>query len=128
MREAWNHSEQERNRKSCQDVRAASLDEKCKLIDDLYRVQRSMHAKYFRCFFPAATDQEVVDHWVRLTCDPELYVAVRLRRSADGYDTLPLPIPRDIRLDAFIRRALNMERRQVFCEHYYESLPEISPV
>jgi hypothetical protein len=128
MRESWQHSPDQRSHILTVKSRELSLDDKCKLIDDMYRVQRALHAIYVRCFLPDATDQEVVDHWARITCEPELYVAVREKRAAEGYDTLPLPMPPDIRMDTLIRRLLTMERRQVFCEQYHEPVLDASPV
>lgn len=128
MREAWSHSVEERNRRICKDACEMSLAEKMMLIDDLYRIRRSLHAMYVRCFTPSATDHQIVEHWARLTCEPKLYLAFRLDRITNGYVALPLPMPDDIRLDAFIRRLLGMEPSQVFCEQYHEPIFEDSPV
>ena len=128
MREAWYHSEEGRHHRICEDARGMSLNDKIGLIDDLYRIRRTMHAMYVQCFFPDMTDQQIVDHWARMTFDPDLYVAVRQHRIADGYDVLPLPMPVDMRLDRLIRRLLDMEARQVFCEQYHEPVPANSSV
>ena len=128
MREVWQHSNNERLELQAHASRVISLDEKLSLINDMYGIQRSLHAMYVRCFLLTATDQEVVDHWVRITFEPALYLAVRVRRAEQGFDTLPLPMPPDIRMDTLIRRLLTMERRQVFCEQYHEPVPEPSSV
>jgi hypothetical protein len=120
MREAWNHSADERDRWCARENRKLSFHEKIKQMEDLTRITRSMHAIYIRCFYANATQQQVVDHWLRMTLEPALYVEVRLRRLQLDFDVLPLPLPADVRIDALIRSLLTLERRQVFCEQYYE--------
>ena len=117
MREAWSHSVEERERHW--DRRNRSMYENLALMDEMNRVQRLLHAIYVRCFYPTASDQHVVDHWLRLIVEPELYVEVREKRVKDGFDVLPLPMPNDIRIDTLIRRLLRIDGRQVFCEQYH---------
>ena len=128
MCEARCHSEAERVRRQTSDARCLSFNERVALMGDLTVVCRSLHSMYFRCFHPQATDQQVIDHWLRLSVEPELYVQVREKRAADGIDVLPLPMPRDIRIDTMIRRWLEFDRRQVFCEQYHESLPAVPAI
>jgi hypothetical protein len=120
MRPAWNHSQAERDEQNVAFARGLSMSEKIGLRGDLKRTQRTLHSVYLRCFVPAASDQQVVDHWGRLTFEPALYLNVRDHRRGLGLDVLPLPGSDDIRIDALIRRLLSLESRQVFCEQYYE--------
>jgi hypothetical protein len=62
--------------------RRMSVADKWKRLEDLYRTGRQLHEMGFRQRRPHATPEEVVDDWMRLTLDPELYRHVR--ESIDG--------------------------------------------
>lgn len=59
-----------------------SIKDKWRRLQSLYRTGRNLHEMGYRQRRPDATPEEVVDDWMRLTLDPELYREVR--KSIDG--------------------------------------------
>ena len=61
---------------SATEYRKMSFEESIQLTGDIYLVERALFAIGFRCLHPDATDQEVVDGYMKVTLDPDLYAAV----------------------------------------------------
>lgn len=57
--------------------RRMSVGDKSRRLDDLYRTGRVLHEAGFRQRFPNAAPEDVVDDWMKLTFEPELYRKVR---------------------------------------------------
>jgi hypothetical protein len=62
--------------------RKMSIDDKWRRLQSLYRTGRSLHEMGYRQRYPDATPEEIVDDWMRLTLEPEVYHEVR--NSIDG--------------------------------------------
>lgn len=62
--------------------RNMSMEDKWRRLQSLYRTGRDLHEMGYRQCRPDATPADVVDDWMRLTLDPELYREVR--KSIDG--------------------------------------------
>lgn len=62
--------------------RNMSMQDRWRRLQNLYRTGRNLHEMGFRQRRPDATPEEVVDDWMRLTLEPELYREVR--KSIDG--------------------------------------------
>jgi hypothetical protein len=62
--------------------RNMSMQDKWQRLQSLYRAGRDLHEMGDRQRHPDATREEIVDDWMRLTLDPELYREVR--SSIDG--------------------------------------------
>lgn len=62
--------------------RDMSIEDKWRRLQSLYRTGRDLHEMGYRQRRPDATPQEVVDDWMRLTLDPQLYREIR--NSIDG--------------------------------------------
>jgi hypothetical protein len=62
--------------------RNMSMQDKWRRLQSLYRTGRTLHEMGFRQRRPRATPEEVVDDWMKLTLEPELYQKVR--ESVDG--------------------------------------------
>lgn len=58
-------------------LRRMSIGDKSRRLEDLYQTGRVLHEAGFRQRSPNATAQAVVDDWMRLTLEPELYRKVR---------------------------------------------------
>lgn len=57
--------------------RRMSIADKWKRLEDLYRTGRVLHEAGFRQRCPDATDEAVIDDWMKLTLEPQLYREVR---------------------------------------------------
>jgi hypothetical protein len=62
--------------------RNMSMYDNWRRLQSLYRTGRTLHEMGFRQRRPDATGEEVVDDWMKLTLEPELYRKVR--ESVDG--------------------------------------------
>jgi hypothetical protein len=62
--------------------RNMSVQDKWRRLQSLYRTGRNLHEMGFRRRFPNATSEEVVDDWMKLTLDTDLYW--RVREFVDG--------------------------------------------
>ena len=82
MQAAINDTTSEAQRVLIDICRNMSMGDKWRRLQSLYRTGRDLHEMGFRQRRPDATPAEVVDDWMRLTLDPELYREVR--KSIDG--------------------------------------------
>lgn len=57
--------------------RRMSIGDKSRRLDGLYRTGRALHEAGFRQRCPNATPEDVVDDWMKLTLEPDLYRKVR---------------------------------------------------
>jgi hypothetical protein len=57
--------------------RNMSMQDKWRRLQSLYRTGRTLHEMGFRQRRPDATPQEVVDDWMKLTLEPDVYRKVR---------------------------------------------------
>lgn len=62
--------------------RNMSMQDKWRRLQSLYRTGRDLHEMGYRQRHPAASPEEVVDDWMRLTLTPQVYEEVR--SSIDG--------------------------------------------
>ncbi|HWB08110.1 MAG TPA: hypothetical protein VG826_02610 [Pirellulales bacterium] len=82
MHVAINDTSPEAERVLVEIYRNMSLQDKWRRLQSLYRTGWDLHEMGYRQRHPDASLQEVVDDWMKLTLDPELYREVR--NSIDG--------------------------------------------
>jgi hypothetical protein len=54
-----------------------SMQDRWLRLESLYRTGRNLHEMGYRQRRPDATPQEIVDDWMRMTLEPQLYCEVR---------------------------------------------------
>lgn len=57
--------------------RRMSMQDKWRRLQSLYRTGRTLHEMGFRQRHPNASQEEIVDDWMKLTLEPQLYRNVR---------------------------------------------------
>ena len=57
--------------------RRMPVEQKWRQLGDLYRTARLLHEAGVRLRNPTATDRDVVEDWLRMTLEPELFQQVR---------------------------------------------------
>ena len=80
-----NDTSQEAEQVLVEICRNMSIEDKWRRLQSLYRTGRTLHEMGFRLRHPNATHEDVVDDWMKLTLEPNVYCQVR--ESIDG----PLP-------------------------------------
>jgi hypothetical protein len=58
--------------------RKMSVQDRWRRLQSLYRTGRDLHEIGYRQRHPDATPEDIVDDWLRLTLDPEVYREVRI--------------------------------------------------